>query len=198
MRRKEKRRKDEMGTSTPAPAPPPASVPESKMEETEKPVRKSLGWILGRDVDQLVFPEVMAEKFWNQLVQGFTNGDLFGSMRRDIQEAILLRSKRKRILREGSSNMLGILFGEEEGESKANVFAAAVDAIEEESQEASLVSTYRSSRNPLEGFWAKACNEYEVELLGAGDSVKALLDLGSEVNLMSRELYEDGGWLIDQ
>ncbi|CAM6105452.1 unnamed protein product [Calypogeia fissa] len=68
MRRKEKRRKEELGTSTPAPVPPPASVPESEMEETEKPVRKSLGWILERDVDQSVFPEVMAEKFWNQPV----------------------------------------------------------------------------------------------------------------------------------
>ncbi|CAM6101892.1 unnamed protein product [Calypogeia fissa] len=135
-RRKEKRRKDEMETSTPAPAPPPASVPESEMEETKKPVRKSPGWILERDVDQVVFPEVMAEKFWNQPVEGFTNGDLFGSMRRDIQEAILLRSKRKWILREEPSNMLGILFGEEEGESKADVFATAVDVVEEESCEA--------------------------------------------------------------
>ncbi|CAM6114259.1 unnamed protein product [Calypogeia fissa] len=197
MRRKEKRWKDEVGTSTPAPAPPPASVPESEIKETEKPVRKSPRWILGRDVDQLVFPKVMAEKFWNQPVQGFINGDLFGSMRRNIQEAILLRSKRKRILRKGPSNMLGILFGEEKGESKADVFAAVVDVVEEESQEASLVSTYRSSKNPLEGFWVRACNECEVELLGAGDSMKALLDSGSEVNLMSRELYEDGGWLID-
>ncbi|CAM6105451.1 unnamed protein product [Calypogeia fissa] len=119
-------------------------------------------------------------------------------MRKDIQEAILLRSKRKRILREGPNNMLGILFGEEEGESKANVFAGVVDAVEEESREASLVSTYRSSRNSLEGFWARACSECEVELLGAGDSVKALINSRSEVNLMSRELYEDGGWLIDQ
>ncbi|CAM6090631.1 unnamed protein product [Calypogeia fissa] len=94
--------------------------------------------------------------------------------------------------------MLGILFGEEEGESKADVFAAAVDVVEEESREASLVLTYRSSNNPLEGFWARACSECEVKLLGARDSVKALLDSGSEVNLMSRELYEDGGWLIDR
>ncbi|CAM6094455.1 unnamed protein product [Calypogeia fissa] len=75
-RRKEKRRKDEMGASTPAPPPPPASVPESEMKEIEKPVRKSLGWILRRDVDQSVFPEVMAQKFWNQPVQGFTVADM--------------------------------------------------------------------------------------------------------------------------
>ncbi|CAM6097832.1 unnamed protein product [Calypogeia fissa] len=89
-------------------------------------------------------------------------------MRRDIQEAILLRSKRKWILKEGPSNLLGILFGEEDGEeSKANIFATEVEVCEEKLQETSLVSSYRSSKNRLDGFWARACSECKVELLGA-------------------------------
>ncbi|CAM6128241.1 unnamed protein product [Calypogeia fissa] len=120
-------------------------------------------------------------------------------MRRDIQEAILLRSRRKWILKEGPSNLLGILFGEEDDEeSKANIFATEVEVCEsEELQETSLVSSYRSSKNRLDGFWARACSECEVELLGAEDMVKALVDSGSEVNLISKEVYEEGGWLID-
>ncbi|CAM6128800.1 unnamed protein product [Calypogeia fissa] len=69
---------------------------------------------------------------------------------------------------------------------------------EEELQETNLVSSYRSNKNCLDGFWARACSECEVELLGAKDMVKALIDFGSEVNLMSREVYEEGGWLIDK
>ncbi|CAM6082167.1 unnamed protein product [Calypogeia fissa] len=154
-RKKERRRRDEAGPSATTPVPPPAPKPMLDSEDLEKPPKKSPGWILGRDVDQVVFPEVMAEKFWNQPVQGFTNGDLFGSMRRDIQEAILLRSKRKWIPKEGPSNLLGILFGEEDGEeSKANIFATEVEVCEEELQETSLVSSYRSSKNCLDGFWA--------------------------------------------
>ncbi|CAM6097340.1 unnamed protein product [Calypogeia fissa] len=198
-RKKERQRRDDAGPSAAAPVPPLAPKPVLDSEDLEKPTKNSPRWILGRDVDQVIFPEVMAKKFSNLPVQGFTNGDLFGSMRRDIQEAILLRSKRKWILKEGPSNLLGILFGEEDGEeSKANIFATKVEVCEEELQETSLVSSYRSSKNCLDGFWARACSECEVELLGAEDMVKALIDSGSEMNLMSKEVYEEGGWLIDR
>ncbi|CAM6089893.1 unnamed protein product [Calypogeia fissa] len=104
-----------------------------------------MGWILEREVNQAVFLELIAD----QPVQGFTNGDFFGSMRRDIQEAILLRSERKRILKEGPSNtLLGNLFEEEEGE-EANIYVVEVTkaeaevATEEMHAQARLFSAYR-------------------------------------------------------
>ncbi len=47
----------------------------------EKIVRKGPGWILGRDVERELDAEALAEKFWKQEVKGFTNKELFGSMR---------------------------------------------------------------------------------------------------------------------
>ncbi|CAM6127397.1 unnamed protein product [Calypogeia fissa] len=197
--RKDKRRRDEAGPSTPALAPP--STPPPQPEKMEKPIRKTLGWILGREVDQSVFPKLMVEKFWNQPVQGFTNEHLFGSMRRDIQETILLRSKRKRILKEGPNTMLGNLFEDDERE-EANLYAieaAEAEAAIEELEEMRLVLAYRSDKHRLGGYWARACNECEVELLGSmEDTLKALLDSGLEVNLMSKEVYKEGGWMIDR
>ncbi|CAM6089385.1 unnamed protein product [Calypogeia fissa] len=128
-------------------------------------------------------------------------------MRREIQEAILTRSKRKRILKEGPNTMLGNLFEEEEGE-EANIFvveatkAKATDVEAEDTIEgfhdARLCSAFRTDKHRLEGYWARACSKCEVEILGMGDTMKALIDSGSEVNLMSREVYEEGGWMIDR
>ena len=59
--------------------------------------KASAGWKISRDLEQALDPEVIADKFWNQQVQGITNADLFGGMRKDVQNAILDRSKRKRI-----------------------------------------------------------------------------------------------------
>ncbi|CAM6098717.1 unnamed protein product [Calypogeia fissa] len=123
-------------------------------------------------------------------------------MRRDIQEAILVRSKRKRILKEGPNTMLGNLFEEEDGE-EANIFVAEATEAEakvatKEIQEVRAFPAYRSDRHRLNGYWARACSECEVEILGLEDTVKALIDSGSEVNLMSREVYEEGGWMIDK
>ncbi|CAM6104668.1 unnamed protein product [Calypogeia fissa] len=82
-----------------------------------------------------------------------------------------MRSKRKRILKEDPNTMLGNLFEEEDGE-EANIFVA--EAIEAE---------------------AKVATEEIQEL---EDTMSALIDSGSEVNLMSREVYEEGGWMIDK
>jgi len=41
-------------------------------------------------------------------------------------------------------------------------------------------------------YWARACPEIEVHLLGAEGGFRALLDSGSELNLMSKETYQKG------
>ncbi len=39
-----------------------------------------------------------------------------------------------------------------------------------------------------ESFWARSCTEWEVELVGVKNPTKALIDSGSQVNLMSKEV----------
>ena len=46
-------------------------------------------------------------------------------------------------------------------------------------------------------FWARTTTETKVKLGGLDDSVLALVDHGSEINIMSRDVYEKGKWPID-
>lgn len=46
-------------------------------------------------------------------------------------------------------------------------------------------------------FWARATTETRVKFGGYDDSFLALVDHGSEINVMSRDVYEKGKWPID-
>jgi Protein of unknown function (DUF4100) len=46
-------------------------------------------------------------------------------------------------------------------------------------------------------FWARATTETKVKLGGLDEPVLALVDHGSEINIMSRKVYEKGKWPID-
>ncbi len=46
-------------------------------------------------------------------------------------------------------------------------------------------------------FWARATTETKVKLGGLDDPILALVDHGSEINIMSRDVYEKGKWPID-
>ena len=46
-------------------------------------------------------------------------------------------------------------------------------------------------------FWARATTETRVKLGGMDDPILALVDHGSEINIMSRSVYEKGKWPID-
>lgn len=46
-------------------------------------------------------------------------------------------------------------------------------------------------------YWARATTETKIRLGGLDDRVLALVDHGSEINIMSRNIYEKGKWPID-
>lgn len=48
-----------------------------------------------------------------------------------------------------------------------------------------------------QSFWARATTETKVKLGGLQEPFLALVDHGSEINIISRELYEKGKWPID-
>lgn len=179
----------------------------SENKAKEKVVRKGPGWILGRDVERELDVDALAEKFWKQEVKGFTNEEIFGSMRREFQEAILTRSKKKRFYKEGPHALTG------EIEEASEVYHAQL-SDEDPPQDSSpkMVEVHDISYEDIndalgwrphleevkESFWARSCTECEVELARIKKPIRALIDSGSEVNLMSKEIFKEGQWMVDR
>ncbi|KAL2629815.1 hypothetical protein R1flu_014501 [Riccia fluitans] len=46
-------------------------------------------------------------------------------------------------------------------------------------------------------FWARGTDEVQVQLGGLTEPVTVLVDIGSEINVISRAVYERGQWPID-
>ena len=55
-----------------------------------------------------------------------------------------------------------------------------------------------SMEETQESYWARGCSECEIEMEGVRRLVRALLDSRLEVNLMSREIYEEEQWIVDR
>ncbi len=171
----------------------------------EKSAKKGPGWLLSRDVEMELDPHEIAKKFWKQEVQGFTNDEFFGSLRKDVQDLILSKAKKKRFYKEGPHSMqaqetkedeevstCGLEIETEEADSKtkiANCYDAAADEDEDQ------FSGYEEAR---ESFWARGCSECEIEMEGVQHPVRALIDSGSEVNLVSKKIYQEGQWKVDR
>lgn len=266
----------------------------AKKESTNS---KSPGWVLGRDIEREIEPEVIAQNFWKQEVQGFTNEELFGCMRKDIQESILAKARKKRVYKEGPQSLLsGVVKEQEQLEENtylANVWEAVslqdscpdplpksesrqevelkptqgdslqswnpsfadsktetevvldaahlssysnyeeiqrppptemrqrdnthtlivgrkFDQPENPSQDLNWARVYEATvrsvnqylgwngRNCLDSFWARACTECDIVLCGVDGPIRALIDSGSEVNLMSMKVYNEGLFPVDR
>ena len=74
-------------------------------------------------------------------------------------------------------------------ETEVNTFDCAIVS--------SLGREYGEKPEFVQPFWAKATTETRVKLGGYDDPVLALVDHGSEINIMSRHVYEKGKWPID-
>ena len=61
----------------------------------------------------------------------------------------------------------------------------------------SLAREYEERPEYVQSFWARATTETRVKLEGYDDLFLALVDHGSEINIMSRHVYEKGKWPID-
>jgi hypothetical protein len=160
-------------------------------------VKKGPGYLLACDVESTIEGDGLAEKFGQQEARGFTNGDLFGSLRLELQNKILERARRKRIYKEGphalplSYEEGGNVEEEDDVDCVGSVFCASLGdpnnpqvGVHEKS---SMIP-----KNPIKPYWARACPEIDVQLVGCKGEIRALLDSGSELNLMSKELYEKG------
>lgn len=161
-------------------------------------------------------------------------GDFFGSVRKDVQEEILEKLKRKKLVKseggvvveavftvvdidddvqdeveewEGSDIQEDVKMTPEVAPTRAH-YQAYVRAVERwevkrpEEEQTTIAQVLVSSReavsSELKGMcWARGCTVCEVEMRGVQGLIPALLDSGSEVNLMSYEVYKSGGWPVD-
>jgi hypothetical protein len=155
-----------------------ASTPQDTTQQ-KKATKKGPGYLLAREVKITIEGEEIAEKFWQQEARRFTNGDLFGSLRLELQNKVLERARRKRIYKEGLSD-LRLSYeqgfgGEEEGSQKdgsvGDVFCASVDRRTQQA----FVNFHEMNSIPIieatHPHWAKVCLEIEVQLVGAKWSI---------------------------
>ena len=121
----------------------------------------------------------------------FTLGEVLGIAKREFHEVIIDIIKRKR---------------QTTGESiPSNARVARVtkddddDVIGDVSQLGSVLEEdgSRAPSHYANNHWARATTETLVKLGGLEEPIVALIDHGSEINLMSKELHEKGNWPID-
>ena len=173
----------------------------------KKQVNKGPGWILGRDIEQTIDSEELANRFWKQEVRGFTNEEFFGCMKKDVQELILAKAKKKRFYKEGPHTLAGSI-EEESDDEGGEVYSTQAKSEEEwvqvydstfEEMDDSM-GTWRQKKKEgaTKAYWARGCSECIVEMEGVEGTIRALVDSGSEVNLMSFKLYKEGKWKVDR
>jgi hypothetical protein len=177
----------------------------------KKGQKKGPGWLLSRDVEMELDPQAIAQKFWKQEVSGFSNEEFFGSMRREVQDIILSKAKKKRFYREGP--YLLAMHSEEESDGSTidegfQVCEVRANPLEKEEIPSVKCMDITASRDEKlapkqaeetqESYWARGCAECEIEMEGVRGSIHALIDSGSEVNVMSKKTYDAGQWAIDR
>ena len=94
------------------------------------------------------------------------------------------------------------------GNMEANAFAVKIEVLKEEDSKVETQTFECAYHHPDKGnhdekiefdlpFWARATTETKVKLKGMDEHVLALVDHGSEINIISRDVYEKGKWPID-
>ncbi|KAL3688964.1 hypothetical protein R1sor_015273 [Riccia sorocarpa] len=141
----------------------------------------------------------------------FSLRDILGIAKREFHELIIdvIKRKRQTVSEQVASQMTrvaddtvtdvvydaAVCVGEGEVEEEYVALVAGPATIEatEEDEESGHVqsSDYKSE------FWARATDEVKVQLGGLAEPVTTLVDTGSEINVMSRAVYERGQWPID-
>ena len=105
----------------------------------------------------------------------------FGSLRRDVQDIILSKAKKKRFYKEGPHS-LPLLREDEDDEEEINSYGMKLRGEGTEEEVSVLQITAEGKFGKLdetqESYWARGCSECEIEMEGIREPVRALLDSG--------------------
>jgi hypothetical protein len=139
--------------------------------------------------------KVLEESILNGKVE-FTLGEVLGIAKREFHEVIIdIIKKKKQSLGDAASSKtqsMKMEEGEEDEDVTKHLYGgvAKVGLIGEDGE-------IQASSHYSRSHWATATTETLVKLGNLEEPVVALVDHSSEINLMSKKLYEQGQWPID-
>ncbi|KAL3682737.1 hypothetical protein R1sor_000759 [Riccia sorocarpa] len=129
----------------------------------------------------------------------FSLRQIFGIAKKEFHDIIIDIVKRKRQLTEDVAQVLANVLRAERKENIDETLCC-LQAPEktlrvrfEDEEDKHVVNPSHYTRN----HWPRATGETMVKLDGLEEPIVALIDHGSEINLMSRNIYEKGRWPID-
>ncbi|KAL3696746.1 hypothetical protein R1sor_010822 [Riccia sorocarpa] len=212
----------ESGTPSTSRAPPPAPGPmEGVQKSAEKPTGrratpqekgKSPAYKLKSDIESVVD---IRSIFENQILNAkfeFTLRDLLGIAKRELHDLLIdvVKRKRQALSEETTSHVIGAT---DEDFGLGEVFSSEVADCESEFEHVALVAPSAADIDDLEedemlnhtpdshfteSHWARATTQTKVKLEGLAEPIMALVDHGSEINIMTREVWERGQWPIEK
>ena len=153
---------------------------------TSKDKGKAPAYKLQSDIEAVKdLKKILEERILNGKVE-FTLGEDLGITKREFHEVIIDIIKRK-IQAMDENLTLNVheirMMMDEDDDEVAYRDVSRVDFIIDEGEE-------QTSSHYSRSHWARATTETLVKLGNLGDPLVTLVDHGSEINLMSKELYE--------
>lgn len=161
---------------------------------TSKEKGKAPAYKLQSDIEAATdLKKVLEERILNGKVE-FTLGEVLGIAKREFHEVIIdiIKRKRQTMGDTFTSNAHGARAMKDE-EVTDYAYAPDVSRVGVIMEEGDGQAPSHYSRS----HWARATTETLVKLGNLEEPLVALVDHGSEINLMSKELYEMGKWPID-
>jgi len=196
----------EMETET---IPIPIDLAKPKEKESELKVKsKTPNYKLQSDIESTTnLKEILEERILDSKIE-FSLREVLGIAKRDFHELIIDVIKRKRQMTVDvvMTKALDTKLSKEEDEELAQVFAHQIDppqqiakvsmATEHICNDCREEEEATSKRFAIK-HWARACPETEIYLGEMSSPVLALVDSGSEINIISSKIYEKEQWPID-
>ena len=185
----------------------PPATPEVPMEDASKEKKQGKprgpSYKLKSDIElQTDLKKVFEERILNSKVE-MTLGDILGIAKREFHEEIIDIIKRKRQIpieeseptktRNALHSIKADEFEDLEEEVSPSSFPTKVNAYSHENEDYDEIPRSHFSRL----HWARATTETVVKVGNLEEPILALVDHGSEINLMSKSLYQQGRWPID-
>ena len=180
--------------------------------DSNKAKGKTPAYKLQSDIESSIdLKGILEERILDAKIE-FTLREALGIAKKDFHELIIDIIKRKRQMTAEAVMVRALdthMTKDEESEI-GEVFAMMGEPVTQEEEfptgEARVfecshnLPIMRDSEERVEfdlPFWARATTETKIRLGGLDDHVLALVDHGSEINIMSRNVYEKGKWPID-
>lgn len=158
---------------------------------TSKEKGKGPAYKLQSDIEAATdLKKVLEDRILSGKVE-FTLGEVLGIAKREFHEVIIDIIKRKRQnIEMMTMNAHGTNLIENEEQERDYAYVSQLGVIEDGGET-------RPSSHYTRDHWARATTETLVKMGDFEKPIVALIDHGSEINLMSKELYEKGKWPVD-